>query len=141
MKKEKLIFFVLLGLVLMISGFLFNIVFTNKDVSETKNIIGSLRVEDFKNKLSSDVILIDIRTLSEYNSGHIEGAKNIDYYSNSFKAKLGQLDRSKTYLIYCRSGSRTGNTLEMMKNMGFREVYDLDNGIISWKGNGFELLK
>lgn len=76
-----------------------------------------------------DVVILDIRTPEEYNQGHIEGAVNIDFYSDDFSNQLDELDKTKTYLTYCRSGRRSGLSLETMRDLGFLEVYDLNGGI------------
>ena len=96
-----------------------------------------LSPQDFSSKLSEDVILIDIRTFDEFNSGHIASAKNIDFYSASFISELDLLDKNKTYLIYCRTASRTSKAINVMKNLGFSEVYELSGGINNWAGSGF----
>lgn len=57
----------------------------------------------------------------------------MDYYANDFSNQINSLDKEKTYYIYCRSGTRSGNALNIFKNLGFKEVYDLKNGINSWK--------
>ncbi len=87
----------------------------------------------FAELMTGDVEIIDIRTLEEYYSGIIQGAVNIDYYSTSFREELSQLDKDKTYLIYCRTGSRTSNAVGIMRELGFNEVYVLKGGITSWR--------
>jgi rhodanese-related sulfurtransferase len=76
-------------------------------------------------------VIIDIRTPMEFASGNISGAKNIDFYSSDFSESLKALSKDKTYLIYCRSGSRSKVALGMMKELGFQRVYELGGGIIS----------
>ncbi|CAM2009132.1 rhodanese-like domain-containing protein [Acanthopleuribacter pedis] len=82
---------------------------------------------------AGDGVLLDVRKPNEFQEGHIEGAQNIDFYSETFKDDLDELDRNKTYLVYCRSGGRSGRTSDLMKKMGFQRVYDLRGGIIAWK--------
>ena len=65
----------------------------------------------------------------------------LDYYSENFREALDELDKSKTYLIYCRSGRRTGETLQMMKELYFTEVYNMLGGINSWKSKGLPTIK
>jgi rhodanese-related sulfurtransferase len=89
-----------------------------------------------KNKNNSDFIILDVRTPGEYAPEHIAGAMNLDYYSKSFRKNLNQLDKSKTYLIYCHTGRRSGLTLDMMRDLGFSEVYDIAGGIAAWKAKG-----
>mgnify|MGYP001627196264 CR=1 FL=1 len=79
-------------------------------------------------------VLLDVRTVEEFNEAHLEGAIQLDYYeTESFSAALDQMDKSKTYYIYCRSGSRSSNAQSMMAEKGFKKVYNLDGGILAWR--------
>ncbi len=93
------------------------------------------------NKNNSNFIIIDVRTPDEYAGGHIENSRLINYYSGDFKNGLGKLDKNKEYFIYCRSGSRSGRTLQIMKKLGFKRVYNLGGGIISWQSARLPLVK
>jgi len=88
-------------------------------------------IED--NRGNQDFIIIDVRTPEEYAGGHIERAINLDYYSETFADELNQLDKEKTYLIYCRTDHRSGLALDMMAELGFWEVYNLLGGIEQWE--------
>ena len=83
------------------------------------------------------VVVLDVRTPEEYRDGHLEGAVMIDFRSNKFKEELQTLDRGKTYLVYCRTGRRSGSAVPMMEEMGFRKIYHLSDGIKGWKEKGF----
>ena len=85
------------------------------------------------NRGNQDFIIIDVRTPEEYAGGHIERAINLDYYSETFADELNQLDKEKTYLIYCRTDHRSGLALDMMAELGFWEVYNLLGGIEQWE--------
>ena len=89
-----------------------------------------------KNKGNQSFVILDVRTPSEFANGHIENAVNLDYYSETFKNVLNKLDYNKTYLIYCRTASRSGRVLDLMKKLGFREVYNIAGGITDWKEAG-----
>ena len=102
-------------------------------------IAGRAMIE--KNKNNPDFIILDVRTPGEYASEHIDGAMNLDYYSKSFRTNLNQLDKSKTYLIYCHSGRRSGLTLDMMRDLGFSGAYDIAGGMAAWKAKGLSYLK
>ena len=85
------------------------------------------------------VKLIDVRTKVEYDQGHIEGAINMDYFSEDFLERMESLSKNETYLIYCRSGRRSLRVCTWMKNSGFiqRNIYNLDQGyhdLIQQKG-------
>ncbi len=84
-------------------------------------------------RLRSDMIILDVRTPSEFNQGHIKGAINIDYYSKNFKTQLGALDKKASYLIHCRSGARSGRTLPMPRSAGVLDVTHMDHGMNGWK--------
>lgn len=105
-----------------------------KDISvrEVYDLIG-------KNKDNQSFIVIDVRTPQEFADEHIENALNLDYYSEKFRDELNKLDKKKTYLIYCRSGNRSGKALSIMKELAFREVYNMLGGIIQWKAEGYPL--
>lgn len=103
----------------------------------------SVRATEFADILDQDqATIIDVRTAEEYSAGHIEGAVNQDFYQTaSFQEYLQTLDKDKPYMIYCRSGNRSGQTLEMMKEMGFTNIVDLDGGINSWQQAGLKIVK
>lgn len=90
-----------------------------------------------KERGSTDFVVLDLRTPAEFQSGHLEGAVMIDYYAPSFAEKLQQLDKSKTYLIYCRSGNRSGKALDLFKKLGFQSVYNMAQGINGWGRAGY----
>lgn len=98
--------------------------------------------EDFKKKMEEgEHILIDVRTEEEFHNGHLHEAKLIDFYSPTFQMEIMELDKDKKYLVYCRSGNRSGQAMNMMKFMGFPEVLNLEKGIIDWNEKGFEVHK
>ncbi len=86
-------------------------------------------------------IILDVRTSEEFQMGHIKNAHNIDFYSPDFVTKISQLDKNKTYFIYCHSGNRSGQTFSLMKKLGFTTVYNLQYGINDWKQNNFPLVQ
>jgi rhodanese-related sulfurtransferase len=86
-------------------------------------------------------ILLDVRTPGEYNKGHIPGAKLLDFHQRDFIKRLKTLDRDKTYLLYCRTGNRSGRTLTLMEKLGFKQVAHLAGGVVAWQRKGFSLVK
>ena len=85
-----------------------------------------------ENESRDDFIILDIRTLQEFSGGTLPGARNIDFYAGDFVQKLSALEKENTYLIFCRSGNRSKAALGMMEQLGFQEVYELDNGFMSY---------
>lgn len=88
-----------------------------------------------------NVQLLDVRTPSEYMEEHLENALNIDYNDPSFADQLNNLDKTKPTFIYCLSGGRSGNVMNILKSKGFKEVYNMKGGILEWKGNQLPLTK
>lgn len=101
-----------------------------------------LEPQEMKEFLSSnDVLLVDVRTPHEFNSGHIENAINIDFKSVDFAKEVQKLDVTKTLVIYCRSGRRSGMGTPEFVKAGFKQVYDLKGGVLNWQKNDLKLVK
>ncbi|HQV59769.1 MAG TPA: rhodanese-like domain-containing protein [Chitinophagaceae bacterium] len=82
-----------------------------------------------------NTILLDVRTEVEYKAGHIPGSLQIDFLkTEDFKKQVAVLDKSKPYLLYCRSGKRSKDAMTVMKEMGFTKLFDLQGGFNSWEG-------
>ena len=94
--------------------------------------------------------VIDVRTPKEFAAGHIEGAYNIDIsnsQSNSsndkldFLSQIQKLDKSKKYIIYCRSGKRSKKAENIMYQQGFKDVYNVTGGLLEWENKSLPLVK
>jgi len=93
------------------------------------------------NQDNPDFVIIDVRTPEEFGAEHIENATNINFYSETFRDMLNNLDKNKTYLIYCKVGGRSGSALDIMAELNFKEVYNILGGINLWKAEGFPTVK
>ena len=80
-----------------------------------------------------DMMVLDIRTLEEFTSGHIPASINIDYKDENFESELKKLDRSKSYLMHCRSGRRSTASLDTFRKLGFDHIVHIKDGILGWK--------
>ncbi len=94
----------------------------------------NLNSEDFSNHIKNDAqsIIIDVRTKVEYEQGHIPNAKLIDIYLPTFTYEILELDKNKSYYLYCRSGSRSYHAGLFMIENGFTNVFNLKNGVLDW---------
>jgi len=82
-----------------------------------------------------NAVVVDVRTPEEYKSGYIGNAINYNVLDSiTFVNKMSSLNKRKKYLLYCKSGRRSGKALVMMKQMGFTKVWHLSGGITDWKG-------
>jgi len=93
------------------------------------------------NKVNKDILLIDVRTPGEYASGHLENSINIDYKADNFKDLIGELDPNQEVYVYCKVGGRSARSAKVMKEIGFKKIYDLEGGINSWEKDGFKIVK
>ena len=84
-----------------------------------------------------DAILLDVRTPEEYSRGHIAGSTSIDIADPAFVSKLNLLQKDKTILIYCLSGSRSYAAANYMIKNGFKKIYNLQRGMMEWNQQGF----
>jgi len=97
----------------------------------------NLDAPKFAEKIAElDVVVLDVRTPEEFNSGHIPNAINIDIYSDYFRADISALDKSKSYAVYCRSGKRSVDASSEMDLTGFENTFNLTGGIIEWVDSG-----
>lgn len=84
-----------------------------------------LTPEELKEKRSQDPgILLDVRTPSEFQAGHIAGASNVDFLGGQFAAEFESYDKSKTYYLYCASGNRSGKAAQLMLDAGFEKAFN-----------------
>ena len=103
--------------------------------------ITTQKASDFAQTISNPaVVLIDVRTPSEYASGHIANAVNIDVESGTFEQQIASLDKSKTYAVYCHSGRRSANAASIMSKAGFTKIFNLDGGVTEWVNAGQQLV-
>lgn len=111
--------------------------------SNSQNISKLIDAGEFEKQMKSNnqVVVVDLRTDMEVAQGVIEGAIQIDYRSQDFKEQLEKLDKSKTYMVYCAVGGRSGRAASLMNEIGFKEVYDLKGGMTAWKAEGKEVNK
>jgi rhodanese-related sulfurtransferase len=94
-----------------------------------------------ENKNNKNFVIIDVRTDAEFKEGHIENAINMDYYGGDvFEKNLNQLDKNKSYAIYCRSGHRSGLAFKIMEKLGFNEVYNF-GALTDWISAGYKIVK
>jgi len=82
--------------------------------------------------LQPNTVIIDVRTAGEFAGGKIRGARNLDIMSPSFQTQVKNLPKDKTYLLYCRSGNRSGQACEIMSDLGFNNLKNLSGGIMRW---------
>jgi phage shock protein E len=96
---------------------------------------------DFAKKDLSNAVIIDVRTPGEFGAGHLNGAELIDLSNREFPAKIGKLDKSATYFVYCKTGVRSRSAVSYMVQNGFTNVCDISGGLSALARAGVQLEK
>ena len=101
----------------------------------------NLGATEFEKKTSeAGVVILDVRTAGEFSEGHIANAINIDVEGMTFEGDISKLDKTATYAVYCHSGRRSANAVGKMKDAGFKNLFNLTNGIQDWQAAGLPLV-
>jgi thioredoxin len=88
-----------------------------------------------KLKATDKAQLLDVRTPEEFSSGHIENATNVNWNGDDFVAKAENYDKSKPVFVYCKVGGRSAQAADKLAELGFKEIYNLDGGIMKWNAS------
>lgn len=89
-----------------------------------------------------DIVVLDVRTPAEHAEGHLPGTVvNVDFKADNFREEAAKLDRDTAYLVHCRSGGRSTSSLEILEELGFKEIHHLDGGVLAWTESGEVLEK
>jgi len=98
---------------------------------------GNVTVEQARKLISSNIslVILDVRTPSEYESGHIKGAKNIPV--DELETRIVELNRDIETLVYCRLGMRSTRAMHILNYHNFTKVYNMLGGIEAWKQAGY----
>jgi len=83
--------------------------------------------------------LIDVRTPEEFKEGSLKKSQNICITNEDFRDQAEKLDKSKPVYLYCKSGRRSAKAAEVLKQMGFKIIYEMPGGYEAWKEMGYEI--
>jgi len=87
-------------------------------------------------KIAATLNVLDVRTPAEFQAGCLNGAKNVDFEAADFAAKISGLDKNASYLVYCRTGRRSGLAVSKLRELGFKNIIELKGGITAWIKDG-----
>ena len=101
---------------------------------QTSEAVHTIDVKSFTEKLKTNENpqLLDVRTPEEYNTEHIGDAKNVNWNGDDFVAKASTYDKSKPIFVYCKLGGRSAQAADKLAELGFKEIYNLNGGIMKW---------
>lgn len=87
----------------------------------------------------SDLFLLDVRTLGEYQQARLAGARLIPI--DQMISRLAEVPKDRPILVYCAVGSRSSQVVNYLARQGYPELYNLDGGIYSWAQQGYPILQ
>lgn len=118
------------GLLILMSFF-----FNACGVSQSEGSHQLMDARTFEKKISEtpEGVVLDVRTPAEYAGGHIANAVNADWNDAAFDSKVSNLDKSKTYFVYCLAGGRSAAAVAHMQEMGFQHIVELEGGMMQWR--------
>ena len=101
---------------------------------QTSNAVNTIDAKLFAEKLKTNENpqLLDVRTQEEYSVEHIDNAKNVNWNGDDFVAKVNSYDKSKPIFVYCKVGGRSAQAANKLAELGFKEIYNLNGGIMKW---------
>ena len=129
----KTVSFLFLGLITILS---ISSCSTQTDASATGSEPKMINQEEFTSLVKdTNNVVIDVRTPGEVAEGYIPGTTLFyDYNDSNFESNIEKLDKTKGYVVYCRSGGRSSKAAELLQQKGIKKVYNLDGGISNWSG-------
>jgi len=95
-----------------------------------------ISVEEFNSFSSDEFELLDVRTLEEFQSGHILGAINIDFFSADFIYKIKEFDTNLNLILYCRTDNRSSKSAKILADNNYKNIYVIKGGIEQWISQG-----
>ena len=114
------------------------------EVEASRPILKDVSNDEFAALIASKpgALLLDVRTPEEWEEGHLEGAAHADYWGDeaAFEAAMNAIPRDRPVLVYCEGGGRSGLTAKELIEAGHQEVYNLEDGISGWKGQGLPVV-
>ena len=107
---------------------------------QTAKHIHTLDVKSYAEKIktTSNAQILDVRTPDEYNVHHLENATNVNWNGDDFVTNAITYNKSKPIFVYCKVGGRSAQAANKLSEMGFKEIYNLDGGIVKWSAAGMK---
>jgi len=133
-KKQKwLLPLILVGLAVIVGA-----VFLLSNNTEAKGMPGAITVTDAAQRFDQGAFLLDVRTVEEWNQGHIDGAVLIPL--DQLSGRINELPADQDVLIICRSGNRSGQARDLLRAAGLKRTTSISGGINAWIAKGLPVV-
>ena len=90
-------------------------------------------------KIDHELVLLDVRTQAEYDSGHILNAINISHEQILEDPELLAEYKDSQMVVFCRSGVRAGKVIQLLESIGFEDIIDIDGDMLAWSEAGYRM--
>ena len=121
----------------MIKYFYFLLIVSLLSCNQNKSNLISAYDFDEMIRLDKSSIIIDVRTPEEFNKGHLRNSLNVNWFDDNFDDNIDIFSKDLPVFVYCLSGGRSAKANEKIRSLGFKNVYELDGGILEWRKNKF----
>ena len=121
----------------MIKYFYFLLIVSLLSCNQNKSNLISAYDFDEMIRLDKSSIIIDVRTPEEFNKGHLRNSLNVNWFDDNFDDNIDIFSKDLSVFVYCLSGGRSAKANEKIRALGFKNVYELDGGILEWRKNKF----
>ena len=109
------------------------------DVAQKIETVDPARAADIVADAPEGLVILDVRTPAEFTESRLAGAIMVDYNAADFRDRVDELDKDVPYVMYCRSGNRSAGAREILRELGFTEVYEIRGGIVNWVQAGLPI--
>ena len=96
-------------------------------------------LKDTISDIDHELVLLDVRTQSEYNDGHNKNAINISHDHILEKPELVAQFKDSQMVVFCRCGVRAGKVIQMLESLGFQDIIDIDGDMLAWSKAGYSV--
>ncbi len=135
-RRTSIIILVAVAIVAIVAG-----LYTPRLLHWNNSKYGDVSVQEAKDLIDKkpDIVILDVRTVAEFNDGHIAGAINIPV--EELSNRVSELNKGDELLVYCRTGNRSTTAVSILKEAGFTKIYHMHEGISVWIQEGYPVVQ
>jgi rhodanese-related sulfurtransferase len=137
--KCKKILAIAIVIAIILGVFCVTLYFSNKRV-QAITVYDPVQMRYFMNHSCKCIPIIDVRTPEEYATSHINRSVNINWKYENFTQLISVYNRDNPIIVYCGIGARSHNASLLMKDLGFKYIYDLKGGLTAWVAAGYPVV-
>ena len=133
-KQPKWLLPVILVLAVVVIGAL---LLTNRG-TQTAGLPATISINDAAQRFEQGAFLLDVRTVEEWNQGHVDGAVLIPL--DQLDGRVNEIPKDQDVLIICRSGNRSSQARDILRGYGWNQTTSISGGINAWIAKGLPVV-